>query len=60
MNGDAHEHHDVRFLLQAAGEEDLVLSDESHALRWCTPDEVRDLTQEHSVLRLLEKAQERL
>lgn len=57
---DAHEHHDVRFLLQSAGDDALTLSDESHALRWCSPEEVRHLTQEESVLRLLEKAQSRL
>lgn len=57
---DSHEHHDVRFLLQADADESLCLSDESNELRWCTPAEVRSLTQEWSVLRLLEKSRERL
>jgi 8-oxo-dGTP pyrophosphatase MutT (NUDIX family) len=57
---DGHEHHDVRFLLQADADESLCLSDESNELRWCTPEEVQSLTQEWSVLRLLEKSQERL
>lgn len=52
----AHDHWDVRFLLRApAGP--LVVSAESHDLRWCTPDEVAALTGEESVLRLLRKAQ---
>ncbi|TWT91021.1 NUDIX domain protein [Pseudobythopirellula maris] len=52
----AHDHHDVRFLLGAEGPDDLVLSDESHALGWFTPAEVRAQTDEASVLRLLDKA----
>lgn len=57
---DGHEHHDIRFLLQATGDETLVVNDESHELRWCLPAEVRTLTAESSVLRLLDKAQPRL
>ncbi|TWT96750.1 Diadenosine hexaphosphate hydrolase [Botrimarina colliarenosi] len=57
---DAHEHHDIRFLLQAVGDDAVSLSDESHALAWYTPNDLRKLTQEESVLRLLEKAEERL
>lgn len=57
MIDDAHEHHDVRFLLQATGPETLTINEESDDLRWCPPEEVRTLTQEPSVLRLLEKAQ---
>jgi 8-oxo-dGTP pyrophosphatase MutT (NUDIX family) len=56
---DAHEHHDIRFLLIAAGDA-LQTSDESHDLRWCTPAEVRELTSEESVLRMLRKALELL
>lgn len=56
----AHEHHDVRYLFRVTGDETLVLSDESRELRWCRPDEVRTLTQEESVLRLLRKARARL
>lgn len=57
---DAHEHHDVRFLLRAGNGESLIINEESHELRWCLPEEVRTLTTEHSVLRLLDKAQDRL
>ena len=53
---DAHEHHDVRFLLIAASGDEIRVSDESHDLKWCTPDEVRALTDEESVLRMLRKA----
>ncbi|QDT70498.1 NUDIX domain protein [Planctomycetes bacterium MalM25] len=56
----AHEHHDVRYLFLVTGDETLTLSEESHELRWCRPDEVRTLTQEESVLRLLNKAKKRL
>ncbi|TWT46514.1 NUDIX hydrolase [Botrimarina hoheduenensis] len=57
---DAHEHHDLRFLIRAGGNETLVGNEESNALRWCTPTEVRALTNEPSVLRLLDKSADRL
>jgi 8-oxo-dGTP pyrophosphatase MutT (NUDIX family) len=53
---DTHEHHDIRFLLVAAAEEEVVVSDESHGVRWLTPDEVAARTGEESVLRMLRKA----
>ncbi len=53
---DAHEHHDVRFLVIAEPEQDIVLSEESHDLDWFTHDEVLALTDEESVLRMLRKA----
>ncbi|MEM8944105.1 MAG: NUDIX hydrolase [Planctomycetota bacterium] len=53
---DAHEHHDIRFLFSAAAGEELVVSDESHELRWLTHDEVLNLTDEESVLRMMRKA----
>lgn len=53
---DAHEHHDVRFLVLAAPDQELVLSDESHAVRWFTAEEVLQTTDEESVLRMLRKA----
>ena len=52
----AHEHHDIRFLLAATGASALQVSDESHEVRWCTPAEVQQFTQEESVLRLLRKS----
>ena len=53
---DAHEHHDIRFLLIAHAGSEIRVSEESHDVRWCTPDEVRELTDEESVLRMLYKA----
>jgi 8-oxo-dGTP pyrophosphatase MutT (NUDIX family) len=52
---DAHEHHDVRFLLIAHPGQELCASDESHDIGWFTPDEVLELTDEESVLRMLHK-----
>lgn len=53
---DAHEHHDVRFLLVAHADQELRASDESHEVGWFTPDEVARLTDEESILRMLRKA----
>src|SRR5690606_17211508 len=50
-----HEHWDVRFLLRMPRPQPLVLSPESHALRWVDVAELRLLTGEESVLRLAEK-----
>jgi hypothetical protein len=57
---DAHEHHDVRFLLIAREEEAIRLSDESHDVAWFTPEEVRRRTDEESILRMLRKTLELL
>jgi 8-oxo-dGTP pyrophosphatase MutT (NUDIX family) len=57
---DAHEHHDVRFLLIAHEGQQICCSDESHELGWFTPEEVERLTDEESVLRMLRKALELL
>ena len=56
MIEDAHEHHDIRFLLIADADDAIQVSDESHDVKWCTPDEVRELTDEESILRMLHKA----
>ncbi len=53
---DAHEHHDIRFLFVATAGQDLVLSDESHDLRWLSHQQLLNLTDEESVLRMLRKA----
>jgi 8-oxo-dGTP pyrophosphatase MutT (NUDIX family) len=53
---DAHEHHDVRFLVIAKGDEPISLSEESHDLGWFTRDEILARTDEESVLRMLRKA----
>jgi hypothetical protein len=57
---DAHEHHDIRFLLIAHAGQEICISDESHDLGWFTPDEVLELTDEESVLRMLHKTLELL
>jgi 8-oxo-dGTP pyrophosphatase MutT (NUDIX family) len=53
---DAHEHHDVRFLISAHGDITPQVSDESHAVRWFTAEELHAATNEESVLRLWRKA----
>src|SRR4029079_6689737 len=53
---DAHEHHDIRFLLIAQAGQQIRVSEESHHVAWFTPEDVRRLTNEESVLRMLEKA----
>lgn len=51
----AHFHYDVRYVLRADGATDYVVSDESHDLRWVALDEVETLTQEASMMRMVEK-----
>ncbi|MCA9261925.1 MAG: NUDIX hydrolase, partial [Planctomycetales bacterium] len=53
---DAHEHHDVRFLILGDAAIEPCVSVESHAAGWFTADEVRSLTQEESVLRMLRRS----
>jgi 8-oxo-dGTP pyrophosphatase MutT (NUDIX family) len=53
---DAHEHHDVRFLLIAHPNQEVCISDESHDVAWFTPEEVLQRTNEESILRMLRKA----
>jgi 8-oxo-dGTP pyrophosphatase MutT (NUDIX family) len=53
---DAHEHHDVRFLIIADGELAPQVSDESHDVRWFTAEELLAVTDEESVLRMWRKA----
>ncbi|NOZ39764.1 MAG: NUDIX hydrolase [Planctomycetes bacterium] len=53
---DAHEHHDIRFLFVAPAGQELVLSDESHDVRWFSREELRNITDEESVLRMQRKA----
>ena len=50
----AHHHYDVRFLLQAKSDA-FVVSDESHALAWVGAQELKTLTDEESMLRMLDK-----
>lgn len=50
-----HFHYDVRFLLRAPRDAVPVLSDESKELRWFTPEEMRALSEETGIRRLVEK-----
>jgi 8-oxo-dGTP pyrophosphatase MutT (NUDIX family) len=56
MIEDAHEHHDIRFLMVAHSGEEICVSDESHDIAWCTPEEVQQRTDEESIHRMLRKA----
>ena len=51
-----HLHWDVRFLLQAGGDQPLQLSQESNDLRWFAATDLAAVTSEDSVLRLAHKA----
>jgi len=53
---DAHDHHDIRFLFRATADQPLTLSEESHDVRWFSYQEVLNVTDEESVLRMLRKA----
>jgi 8-oxo-dGTP pyrophosphatase MutT (NUDIX family) len=53
---DAHEHHDVRFLITATAGLKPQVSDESHDVRWFTSDELHAAIDEESVLRMWRKA----
>jgi 8-oxo-dGTP pyrophosphatase MutT (NUDIX family) len=50
-----HFHYDVRFLFEADRSQILLISSESKALAWVKLSEVRQLTDERSVLRMVEK-----
>ena len=50
-----HFHYDVRFLLRAPRHAVPVRSDESKELRWFTPDEMRALSEEPGLRRLVDK-----
>ncbi len=52
----AHLHHDIRFLIEAPGDQDPVVSDESHAVRWFAMDEIEAMFPEPSLLRMWERA----
>ncbi|MBP6870282.1 NUDIX hydrolase [Candidatus Babeliales bacterium] len=51
----AHDHYDVRFLLQVTSDEDFVQNRESKALRWVDHSSIQELTEQRSVVRLFEK-----
>ncbi|MCU0446224.1 MAG: NUDIX hydrolase [Microscillaceae bacterium] len=51
----AHEHHDIRFLFVAQAQEALNISAESNDLRWFTREEVLQLTDNESIIRMVRK-----
>ncbi len=55
-----HEHHDLRFLIVANRERPPVVSDESHDVRWFDVTEIGSVTDEPSVLRLVDASLEML
>lgn len=52
----AHEHHDVRFVLVAERGQEIVVSEESHDVRWFPLDALEEVAGDESVLRLGRKA----
>jgi 8-oxo-dGTP pyrophosphatase MutT (NUDIX family) len=54
-NEPAHEHFDVRYMLIAPEGAKFTVSDESHELRWFTPDEMLELPIDAGMVRLVEK-----
>jgi len=51
----AHYHYDIRFLMQAKGEKNILISDESNDLKWIKSDDLRSYSDESSLLRMAEK-----
>ena len=51
----AHDHYDIRILLQAFDQQKIIVSEESHDVKWLAMDEVKNFTDEQSVLRMVEK-----
>lgn len=54
----AHLHYDVRFLLEAAGDQTLQVSDESHDLRWFPMADFESMLHEESLLRMARKVRD--
>lgn len=50
-----HEHFDVRYLFRAPTAGPLVVSDESHDVRWVAIDDLENYTRERSILRMVGK-----
>ena len=51
----SHLHYDVRFLIQAVGNDEINMSDESNDLTWFDVARVRDQFRDESILRMLRK-----
>ncbi|OJV66686.1 MAG: hypothetical protein BGO41_04490 [Clostridiales bacterium 38-18] len=54
-NQASHYHYDIRFLIRQTTEEGFTISDESNALKWVKLTEVNRLTNQRSVIRMVEK-----
>lgn len=52
-----HDHYDVRFLFEADAAQPIVVSEESHDVRWVALADLEQFTRERSVLRMREKLQ---
>lgn len=50
-----HLHYDVRFLFEADINEPIIVSEESHDVKWVTLDSLEKFSQERSVIRMKEK-----
>ena len=50
-----HFHYDIRFLVQADEHDPVIVSEESHDVRWINLNELEKFTAERSVLRMKEK-----
>ncbi len=50
-----HFHYDIRFLVEADEAEKIVVSDESHDVKWISLSELETFTKERSVLRMKDK-----
>ena len=55
----AHYHYDCRFLFRAV-DDDYIVSDESHDLRWVPLDDMGSVTTEPSITRMVDKTQARM
>ena len=55
-----HFHFDVRFIFKATCSEDYVVSEESHDLAWVSLEDMKQYTDEESILRMVEKTKEYL
>jgi 8-oxo-dGTP pyrophosphatase MutT (NUDIX family) len=50
-----HFHYDIRFLVEADDQEQIIVSEESHDVQWVDLNELKKFTNERSVLRMKEK-----
>lgn len=55
LNEPGHLHYDVRYVLRAGGSVEFTVSEESHDLRWVGLEDVKNLTSEPSMARMVEK-----